>query len=160
MPFQLNEPIVTALVARLEDELPAEVDRINGAIADDFQIESPQHVYPFVPSLEAQDAFPVLGIQDLPSRFEDDTGAGVTGNHRHGIVAFVAADDLEWLAWQLRRYAQAVTNVALRGRALGDAAWMSKLERVDYGPTLESPENPRTWVSWVLVTIEFRRDEA
>ena len=160
MALELNEPLVRALRDRLEDEPPAEVAAINAAIPDAFALEAPAQVLGHVPTDADFTAFPVVGITDGSSRFEDDTGWAATGVHELIVVAFLVNPDQEALAWQLRRYAKAIARVALRGRSL-DPSWEGgvTLVRVDPGPSLANEEDPRTYFSWIAVTIQAKREE-
>jgi len=157
----LNEPVVHALVARLGDRLPAIVTELNAATSDGFTIEEPVAVLDYVPPLAELDGigYPTVAISDLPSRFEDDIGSSATGRHRLQVVCFVANTDPRALAWQLRRYSRAVATAALEGRSLPPDVWGSLLVRVNPGPTLEDEEDPRTYLSWTAVELDFRTDE-
>ena len=141
--YKLSEPLVTALAARLRTDLPAKVAEINAAATDGIVLPIPAaaNIYDFPPQGELLTDFPVFGVQDFPSTFDDDIGA-----------------DQHTLAMSLRRYCQAVTTVALDTRKLGDA-WGTLLKRVYPGPTIDAEENPRTWVSFAVVEISARRSE-
>lgn len=151
-PVELNEPVVRAVQGMLADELPD--------ICSDLDLPAPVAVETFVPPLALLLDFPTLGIGDAPTRFEDDQGFSATGRHELMIVAFLADQDQEALAWNLRRYGQAIvrtlrTDLQLRGSAFG-----SGLVGVDPGPTLaDKPENPQTFTSWTGVRFWAKRDE-
>lgn len=125
----------------------------------------PEQIWDFVPPPSFLTAFPTLGIQDMGSRLEDDTGHSATGRHSFGVVIFCADPDQHILAWQLRRYAQAVTRVLLRGRSFDEtspplqAGWGAGFESIAWGPTLGSSATPKTWMSWCVVGIWTRREE-
>jgi hypothetical protein len=170
--YALNEPAILALVARLQDpaQLNAEVADIASKVAVADQAASlipvdPALVYDFVPPPSFLTSFPAIGIQDLPSTLEDDTGSSATGKHELGIVIFYSNPDQRLLAWALRRYAQAVTRTAVNGRNLeSDAqgrtgAWGTGFLRVAWGPTLSSKATPTTWLSFCVVQIWCRREE-
>lgn len=154
----LNEPLVAALVDRLVAELPDAVDELNAAVTDGWTIDHPAEVLPYVPSPALLTDFPTLGIQDFPSRFEDDIGSSATAVHRLGVVFFLVDADLGGLALQLRRYARVVATVALRSRQLGPA-WSVTLDQYVPGPTLEDEEDPRTWLSFAAITIDAKVTE-
>jgi hypothetical protein len=158
--FKLSEPLVTALVTRLQTDLPAKVAEINAAATDGIVLPLPaaSRIYDFPPQGELLTDFPVIGIQDFPSTFDDDIGSSVTGNHALGVIVWVSSADQRTLAMMLRRYCQAVTTVALEGRFIGDA-WGTLLRRVYPGPTIDAEEDPRTWVSFAVVEISARRSE-
>lgn len=160
--FLLNEPLVTALRARLASDLAAQIAVVNARVTDGFTISAPGTILDYVPSADEAAGMSgtgtVLGIGDLPATFEDDTGFSVTGRHALNIVAFAFNADQRALAWQLRRYTQAITTVALATRRLGDA-WGVGLGRVIPGPTLDVTESPRTWMSWSGVEIRAQRSE-
>ena len=119
--YLLNEPIITALKARLAAELPAELTtRSSGLPAEEAaMLAAPAQILDFAPVPSMLTAFPTIGLLDEASDLEDDTGSTVTGLHRIGIVVYLASPDQRVLAWGLRRYAQAVMKVALRQRGLG-----------------------------------------
>lgn len=159
MPIELTEPIVTALQKRLEEELTATIEAINTAASDGYTLSTPT-ILDYLPPPSDRLEPPVIGIGDSPSRFEDDTGASVTGRHELLIVVYDQAGDQRALAWQLRRWSQAIARIALSGRKLGEAAWGTGLSMVVPGPTLvDDPDNPREWLSWVGVKIWAKRDE-
>lgn len=125
----------------------------------------PANIQDFVPPPSYLVDFPAIGIGDMGSRFEDDTGSSLTGRHVFGIVIFVSNPDQELLTWMLRRYAQAVVRVLLAQRSFPEtnapmqAGWGSGLESIDWGPTLSSKATPKTWMSFCQVAIWTRREE-
>lgn len=168
--YELTEPIVYALLERLQDpaQLNVQVAQIAESLARQDEAASlvpvtPAQIFDFVPPPSYLTAFPSIGIEDATSLLEDDTGSTATGKHSMGIVVFCSDPDQHLLAWQLRRYLQAVTRVVLAGRTLGSenglAAWGTGLQRIAWGPTLESVSTPRTWMSWALLQIWCRREE-
>jgi hypothetical protein len=168
--YELTEPGVHAILARLEDpaQLNVEIAQIAASLtAADEQASlvpiPPAQIYDFVPPPSFLTDFPTIGIQDMGSRLEDDTGSSATGRHVFGVIIYCSDPDQHLLAWQLRRYAQAVTRVLLAGRSLpvGDpaAAWGTGFESMAWGPTLGSTAKPQTWMSWCVVAIWTRREE-
>ncbi len=166
MAITLNELPVRALKQRLEASLPAEIAAINATVTDGFVIAEPKQVLDYIPYPQVLTDYPTIGIGDGGSTFEDDEGFSATGRHELLIVCYLQHSDQRALAWQLRRYLQAITRVALAGRTLSDtlsgAAWGTGLVRISPGPTLgdsEDPELVRTWMSWAGVLIWAKRDE-
>lgn len=168
--YALTEPGVVAILARLEDPAQLNVEIANiaaGVVAADQAASMipipPEQILDFMPPPSFLTAFPTLGIQDMGSRLEDDTGHSATGRHVFGVAIFCSDPDQEILAWQLRRYAQAVTRVLLRDRLLegapNAAAWGTGLDSIAWGPTLGSTATPKTWMSWCVVAIWTKREE-
>jgi hypothetical protein len=166
MAITLNETTVRAVKTRLEADLEAEIAQINAAATDDFTIAEPAQVLDYIPYPQILTVFPTIGIGDGVSTFEDDQGNSATGRHELLVVVYLQNADQEALAWQLRRYLQAVTRVVLAGRTLNDtlsgAGWGTGLVRISPGPTLadnEDPEAVKTWMSWGGIVIWAKRDE-
>ncbi len=170
--FALNEPTILALVARLQDpaQLNAEIAEIasNLPLADEAASLVPipaAQILPFLPPPSFLTAFPTIGIQDLRSKIEDDTGHSATGRHGLGVAIFCSSPDQRLLAWMIRRYAQAVMRVALSGRVLEadsqgrTGAWGTGSEEILWGPTLQSVAKPTTWMSFCVIAIWGRRGE-
>lgn len=158
-----------AILARLEDpaQLNAEIANIAAGVTAADQAASlvpipPSQIQDFVPPPSYLTDFPALGIQDMGTTVEDDTGSTATGKHVFGVVIFCSDPNQEILTWQLRRYAQAVTRVLLRGRCFDEApgaAWGTGFHSIAWGPTLGSTSTPKTWMSWCVVAIWTRREE-
>lgn len=172
--YFLTEPVVKAILARLEDpaQLNTEIASIAAGVTATDEAQSlipvqPANVWDFVPPLTFLTDFPTMGIQDMGTRLEDDTGHSATGRHVFGVVIFCSHPDQHILAWMLRRYAQAVTRVLLAGRGFAEAAdaagraaaWATGLDSIAWGPTLGSTTTPKTWMSWCVVAIWTRREE-
>lgn len=163
--FKLNEPIIKALQARLTADLPAELAaRAAGLPAEEAALLGPPAVvYDFVPTPGLLTQWPTVGLVDETSDLEDDTGSSVTGKHNVGIIVFLQSPDQRLLAWGLRRYAQACLAVALRERKLGngsaDGAWGTGGGKVRWGPTLGDENDPKSIMSWVVVSFWARREE-
>lgn len=169
--YALTEPVVKALLARLQDplQLNAEITNIAAGVtrADEkaslVPVEAAQ-IFDFVPPPSFLTAFPTIGIQDTATLGEDDTGSTMTGKHSMGIVIFCSDPDQHILAWELRRYLQAITRVVLANRTLGTesplAAWGTGFLGIDWGPTLASTAGkPVTWMSFAMLRIWARREE-
>jgi hypothetical protein len=159
----LNEPAVQAVIARLETNLTDALTVVNSRNDDGYEIEKPVQILPFIPPPDWLNDFPTIGIGDGASGFEDDTGFAATGRHELLIVIYLQHADQDALAWQLRRYTQAVAGVVLAGRNLeAEGAWGTGLVRISPGPTLgdnEEPEAVKTWVSWAAVQIWAKHEE-
>ena len=157
--YLLNEPAILHVVERLGDGLAGVITELNADVTDGLTIDEPAQILDFVPQLELLTEFPTIAVQDVSTRFEDDIGSSATGLHGLAVVTFLADADQRSLAWGLRRYARAVTECLLRGRGMGLPIWGVMLDRINWGPTLEAEENPRTYMSWVAVVLELRNDD-
>jgi hypothetical protein len=158
--FLLNEPLIKALVARLQADLPTVVAAVNAEARDDIELRvpNPEHILEYVPAADLLTEFPTIGIQELPTDIVDDIGSSFTGVHRLAIIVFATHVELRGLAWSLRRYMQAITTVMLDTRQIGDA-WGVVAKGTVPGQTLERAEHPRTYMSWAGVRLEAKRDE-
>lgn len=157
--LELNEPLVTALQQRLTSELPGLIDQINARQpADGALLDYPVAVLDYIPPPDSIADFPTFGIQDLPSKFEDDIGSALTGYHELAVICFETEADPRMLAWKLRRYAQAMMSAAIDTRRLGDG-WGCGPKGNWPGPTLDVQKNPQVYMSWTAVGIWARRDE-
>jgi hypothetical protein len=161
--FQLTEPVVRALVDRLETQLPEVIDELNAE--GDVELSVPEEVYPHIPSVGLLRHWPAVGIQQLPTGLEDDIGSSAVARVELAVVAFEADPDLGTLAWKLIRWERALTTVVMAGRQLGvggvDAYSVSHLGSRP-GPTLgdsDDPETVRTYSSWIGVLFRFLREE-
>jgi hypothetical protein len=168
--YALTEPVVAALLARLQDpgQLNAEIANIAQAVTRQDEAASlvpvpAEQIFDFIPPPSYLTSFPAIGIQDTRTVAEDDTGHSMTGKHTMGIVVFCSDPDQHLLAWQLRRYMQAIVRTVLNGRNLGAesplAAWGTGFDRIAWGPTLESTATPTTWMSFAMLQIWARREE-
>ena len=87
----------------------------------------------------------------------------ISAQHSLGVVVFCSNPDQHILAWELRRYVQAIVRTCLNGRILGsgssNGAWGTGFQRIAWGPTLESASKPQTWMSFALFTLWARREE-
>lgn len=168
----LTEPGIRAILARLEDplQLNVEIANIAASVGPADQAASlipipPANINDFVPPPSYLVDFPAIGIQDMGSTGEDDTGSSATGKHVFGVVIFCSHPDQGILAWMLRRYAQAVTRVLLAQRSFPEtsapmqAGWGTGFHSIAWGPTLASTAKPQTWMSWCVVAIWAKREE-
>jgi hypothetical protein len=156
------EPIIHELARRMEEDLPAIIDLKNAEITDGFTIQAPQpaNIYKYVPEPGSLNYFPAIGIGDGRSQREDDIGSAETAIFKPMIVVYEQAASQEELAWRLRRLSAAVTEAAMAGRNLGEAAWGVQFDISEPGPTLvDDPTAPKEWVSWTGIRIIAKRDE-
>jgi len=163
--FQLSEPIVRAVLARLEDDLPAVITEINAESTDGYDLREPEAIYPHIPSVGLLRLWPSLGVQELPLTLRDDIGTSALASVELAVVAFDQSPDLAELGWRLRRWERALATVLLAGRELGtagSAAHLVTLSTTRPGPTLgdhEDPEKVKTFSSWTAVVIHCEREE-
>lgn len=159
MTIQLNEPVITSCVARLNAQLPAIITAINAVVTDGYTLPPDFRVLDYIPPVSDLYAVPTIGISDGPMQLEDDTGWGATGVFDLSFVVYVQSADQRYLAWALRRWAQALVR-ALRSptNAIGEAWGVSNF-RVRPGPTLGRDETPRQWVSTTSVTATFKSEQ-
>ena len=152
MTIDLNEPIVHALQTQLSEGLPD--------VCAELDLTAPVAVEDYIPPVGLLLDFPTIGIGDGSTRFEDDEGFSATGRHELLIVAYLSNQDQQTLAWELRRYTQAIVRVVRSDLKLGGSAWGSGLVGTAPGPTLtDDPENPRQFTSWTGVRIWAKKDE-
>ncbi len=154
---------------RLEDSLPAAIALVNAqahVIADGNTIEDPVEVLSYVPALEMQTQWPVVGIQRDPATLKDDLGWSATCEGSLTIVAFLQEQDQQALADKLDRYMQALATAALVDRSLGGAggaAWALRAGQINFGPALgdipAGTEIPEAFLSWVTFTVGFSADD-
>jgi hypothetical protein len=170
--FRLNTPLVATLLDRLESELPAELaSRASGLEPEDAALlAAPGYYLDHAPPPGELEPYlgngPVLGILDVESRLEDDTGSDVTGYHELGIVVYLFSPEYRLLPRAMRRYLGAVASVALRGRALGtsasetgDGAWGTGARTVQWGPAMRDPDHGGQLVMWSTFVMWARRSE-
>lgn len=159
MAIKLWGPIVTSLRDRLETDLPATIDTINSTeTSPSYPIPYPGRVLDFIPPVADMFALPIVAISDGPLTFRDDTGWGATSVAELTVVAFLQGTDQRQLAWQLRRYAMAITRVTLANRSIGPDGWGVIMRGVRPGPTLGRDSDPKQYLSTVAVSIEVRSE--
>jgi hypothetical protein len=169
--FELNAPLITALHDRLTADLADAIAAVNATVTDGITIDTPDpgtQILDFVPAIEnLACGFPAVGIQDLPGRFSNDIGSSVDGTYELAVIVFVADPELRRLGWKLRRTLQAVAQVAMDGRRLGDATGTMPRGTIP-GPTFEripdptgaEESGPKTYASWMaFVFAAVREDE-
>lgn len=169
MDFELNAPIVRALIYRLQQELPAEIAARKaaapaGEVVDQRVFDPPAQYLPFAPPAEFLTVFPTIGILDADSLIVDDTGSSATGMHDLGVIVYLATPEHQSLAWGLRHYLGAISQVVMRSRVLLDqggntASWGVTATRIVPGDTLQDENDARTFMSWAVFIARFRREE-
>jgi hypothetical protein len=164
--FSLNETVITALQGQLAAELPATVQTVNADVSDGYTILDPVKVYDHVPPLTvlAGAGFPAVAIEDGRSRFENDLIYSVDGVHQLLVVAFVSNPDPEALAWQLRRYQQAIALAIQADRTLAGTVYTTRLNGIDPGPILAPSDKlagslATDYVGWFALEVEMPRSE-
>ena len=120
---------------------------------------------------------PAIGVQELPSQFENDLQTSMNALHEYGVVAVIQNWDQKTLALQLRRMAQAIAYTVQADRLLGNniggggimrdqgGAWSVNFLRTEPGPLLAdldptTPDAPpRTYLSWTALVFSSEREE-
>jgi hypothetical protein len=158
--FNGHEPVVDAIVARLQADLTTAIAQINaadtkGVVLDDVP---DAQILDYVPTPTLLVNFPTIGVQDGLDELHDDTGTGGTGHYNFTVCCFVVDADQRRLAIKLRRYARAIKSVILQGRSL-DPAWGLLDGGILPGPTLGRGENPQDWMSYVGYAFSARAEE-
>jgi hypothetical protein len=139
----LNEPIISAVKATLETDLPAQLTAI------DTGLPTPVNVYDYLPPVVMITDYPTIGIGDGPTTIEDDIASSWTEQHTLLIVAHLQDPDPDALSWMLRRYTQAMLRVISADRTLDGTAFGSGGYRTEPGPMLaDDPEKPQLFMSW------------
>ena len=171
---ELNEPIIKALVSLLNEKLGPQVTAINGELLDDFVLEPPVAVLPYMPfSLTLEQGMPIVAVQDLPTTFENDLQHSMESESMLGIASILQTSDHQTLAWQLRRYTQAVMQVIQNDRMADTSSVLREQAAVIYtefvttepGPMLgdRDPDAdgvpPTSFRSWTWLIIKCRRQE-
>lgn len=156
------EPVIAALKARLDTYLPAEVAQANADAADAYVL-SDAVVFDYLPTPSGEmGQFPIVGIAEDRSRFEDDTGWSATSVWLVRVVVWEQDADQRALAFKLRRWERCLLRVALKNRRLTDprsaAGWGIVLDGTEAGPSFEL-EDPRVYVSWRSITATIRSEE-
>jgi hypothetical protein len=163
--YLLAEPVVTALVARLNADLPAALEaRADGLPADEAEVlAAPEQVLEYPPPLAylaggcpAVAVFEGGEVELLLASGWGESKAVVA------VCVYLTNPDQRLLALGLRRYMQAVTKVCVRDRALTDEADRAvriTRARVLPGDTLQDEADPRTVLSWAVLMLQVERDE-
>ena len=178
MTLNLAEPLVTATVTLLKNNLNGQIDTVNASVTDGYTVPHAVQFLPFVPvpsTLEG--GMPAIGIQRLPARFEDDLRvAGMHSVQQWAIVAILQHTDQLTLSWQLDRMMQAIANTIQADRVAGTppgtastlkiaGAWAVDFINTEPGPLLgdldpTDPEAPpRSYLSWTALVLEAKKVE-
>lgn len=176
--LQLNEPIIKQLMKLLESEtlgLAAAVTALNATITDSFTLDAPAQILDHMPTPGAlKGGVPAICIQDLPAQFEDDLQFSLSADHPLGIAVVIQNADQQTLAWQLRRYIQAIMHVIQQDRINPAGGilreppaqvWYTAFTGTEPGPLLgdrdpQAPDQPPTsFLSWTWLLIRCRRQE-
>lgn len=173
--FQLNEPIIAQLLELLEAKLPAAIEALNATITDSITLDQPAQLLDYMPAPgELKAGVPAVCIQDLPAQFEDDLQFSITADHPIGIASVIQNADQRSLAWQLRRYTQAIAHVLSEDRLASDGGylrrppaqvWRVAFSGTEPGPLLgdrdpNAPDKPpSSFLSWTWLLIRARRQE-
>lgn len=170
MDFLLNVPVVEALAARLEADLPAALAARQAAVDADLAavLAAPAVVFDYPVSIGELAVFPALSITDRPTTFGPDGGGVLIARHRALIVVHLQNADQRLLAWGLRYYLGAIAEVAIADRQLPmvgggpvAAAYGTGIDSVVPGEALEAtdPEGVDTWQTFGGVLVWAERDE-
>lgn len=168
--FDLNERAILAMLGRLNTNMNATIDAINATTTADpnrnqTQIAYPQQILDAPPILSQLTRFPIVAIADGQIGFVDDVGWGATGVYEMAVIAYVTDTDPERLAWQLRRYVQAILTTAIVGRNVDfgaySGAWGAILKRIVPGKRVRSqdPKQSGEIMSWVAVVLELKDEQ-
>lgn len=158
MPITGPEPVIAAVVARLNDELAPYIDAVNAEADDGIVCEQPVDVLDFVPPRSIITDTPLLAVMEGTFTLEDDTGWGATGHCPITVVNYVTDYEPRPLAMKLRRMDRAIIQCVLKGRQVGPA-WGVTFVRSDPGPTLSRKESPREMFSLRASTFDVRFEQ-
>lgn len=176
--LQLAEPLIDAMVALLATNLNPTIDALNATITDGYTVPEVAQFLNYVPVPSTlQGGMPIVGVQELPSQFDDDLQFSMDGRHRYAVVATIQNSDQQTLVLQLRRMMQAIAYTVQQDRAQGTAggsggimrtqggAWSVQYIATVPGPLLgdldpTDPEAPpRAYLSWAGIEFESMRRE-
>lgn len=164
--YDLNERLIVAMLQRLQTGLNPIIDAINANTVanpgrNQTAIDYPRVILDTPPTVKQLTNFPAVGIADGNMGFEDDVGWGATGSYEVSVVAYLSHPDPEVLAWQLRRYAQAITTVAMQGRNIDGGAWGTILKRIIPGTRLSKtdPRGQTVYMCWVAVVLQAKDEQ-
>lgn len=173
--MELNESTIKQLAEVLENGLEQEINERNAELTDGFALDPPAQILDYMPVPATYGGgLPIVGVQDLPARFSNDLQHSMEGTYGLGLCALMQTPDHQTLAWQLRRYIQAIANVIQADRELGPLSLMRKppanviyleFAGTQPGPLLANtnPDNdgeaPVSFRSWSWLLLECRRQE-
>lgn len=168
MALQGVEPAVAALRTRIATDLGGHVTTINAAVTDGYTITTPdaQNILDYMPSVGELVAFPTVGIEHGPGRFQDDTGYSATGVYDLIVVTFVQHAEPQGLARLVRRHQLAMLRTVMADRNLGSGTgipWGVTLRNMDFGPALTRRDRgdgpPDTYMTWSAIAVQVKLDE-
>lgn len=158
MSIQLVEPIINALVLRLQEDLPGVIDMVNAESDGEVTISvADLKILDYIPTPSELNHFPTVAVAEGAAGFEDDVGYGATGVYDLNIMLFCLNADQRRLNLELRRLRRAVTIATLRDRQFGPA-WGVTLIGFAPGPTLGRGD-PKDWMSYTTVSIRCKSEE-
>lgn len=171
--MELNVSTIRAIVQVLEESLPQEIKARNEA--GPVELDAPVQILDYMPIPATYGGgLPIVAVQDLPGRFENDLQHSMEGTYGLGIAALIQTADHQTLAWQLREYVAAIASVIQADRMKGTESVMRKppanvlytrFADTEPGPLLgnRNPENsgapPDSYRSWTWLVLECRRQE-
>lgn len=160
----LNEPAINAMYSRLTTNLNPTIDAINAYVAANpsvpqYAIPYPAQVLDAPPVVGQLTQFPTIAIADGDQEYMDDVGWSTTTAMDLYIVAYLSNVDPKALAWQLRRYAQALVTTAIATRDIDSGAWGAGLKKVIPGQRFKPNPGKPEIVSWISVCIWAKNED-
>lgn len=170
--IDLAGPTVFGLRKKIEDDLPAFLTARNAqadVVADGITAPAPVLIASYVPAISLQRAWPLVGIIRQPSRFSDDTGFAMTGNHALTVCTFVQHAEPEVLSKLIDRVTTCVFNAAVDGRRIltedqaSVAAYGVRPVAVRWSDMLaevfRDDDDPQSWLAWSEIDLVCLTDE-
>ncbi len=169
MSVNLTEPVVAAFVARLTDNLTAQIDALNAEATDEVTVRYPQLILDHLPTLEVMNAFPVIGVGEGPANLTDDTGHSMTGSYQITVCVYESDADQQTLTTRLRRLRLAAFRTTIADRVLptadgqGTAAYGIVPQRLAPGDRLADfdrhAQRVTSFMGWCGFTLTCLTDE-
>lgn len=161
--FSLNEPLVTAMLARLNTNLNAAIAQNNAERTNPaYPLNNPAQILPAPPTAGQLNAgFPIIAVADGDITFVDDVGWGTTEHMDITLLAYDYDLDPVALAWRLRRWAQVLCGIGMFGRHVDQGAWGTKLRRIVPSPRVSKldPSTGKPIVTAFVAVIITAMDE-
>lgn len=161
--FTLNEPLVTAMLARLNANLPTAIAQNNTErTSPAYPLTQPLQILAAPPTAGQLDAgIPIVAVADGDITFTDDVGWSTTEVMDFTILAYDYDLDPTALAWRLRRWAQVICGIAMYGRNVDGGAWGTRLKRIVPGPRLSKldPQSGHPIVLGFVAVVIAAMDE-
>lgn len=174
----MDDPLELALLGlqrKLRDGLPDKIAQVNATEivqADGITIDDPVQVLDRVPPLEVQERWPIVCLQQLPSRFVNDTGHESEGKHTVLIVVFDSDDSDDRLARRCRRLISAVRRCVMTDRTIPHpldpdtrdvVAYGVLASMIEPGPMLANipaeGRPPEGYITWTGFEVRFTTDD-